>query len=216
MKINLPFEKQDYKLLRAAAIVLLMCVSTALILYFGANRINDAATLDVENARSQYSQALASVQLIAEEEATIVRYIDRYKEFVESGYLFEEERLALIESVADIRNDFNLYPIEMDIGEQNSFSLQYDPLDLNVGDPVNINYSNVELSYSLLHEEDFTRLLGTLLDSGAFLLPTQCEMSQDDVLGDDFSTIDERMSASCNMFWYTFDLTPPEPVYDEY
>ena len=156
------------------------------------------------------------VTLIAEEEATIVRYIDRYKEFVESGYLFEEERLTLIEYVADIRNDFNLFPIEMDIGEQNSYSLEYDPLDLNVGDPVNINYSSVELAYSLLHEEDFTRLLGTLLDFGAFLLPTQCEMSHASALDDDFSTIYERMSASCSLFWYTFDLTPPEPVYDEY
>ena len=216
MKTKLPFEREDLKLFRTAFIVLLVCVLLATTLYFGANRINDTATTALRNARSQYEQASTSVQLIAEEEATIIRYIDRYLGFVENGYMEGEDRLAFIEDVSRIRDTHNLFPVDIDIGEQDHYSLTYDPMDLNPGEPVDIDYSNIGLSFPLLHEEDLTRLVSSLLDLEGLFLPTHCLMLHDNINEADFTVFSEQMYSNCRFYWYTFNLNPPEPVYDEF
>ena len=214
MKTKLPFDKQDYKLLRNAGLWLGVCLSFALVLYFGANRVNGDATLALNNARAQFDQATASVQLIAEEEATIILYIDRYQEFVEHGYLSAEDRLDFIESISEIRDANNLFPVGIVMDEQETYSLSYDPMDLNPSEPVDLNYSKINLNLQLLHEEDLTRLIASMLDSGGLLLPTSCRMTHNNIIEVDFTKIAEHMSANCDLYWYTFELSPAEPVYD--
>ncbi len=216
MQIKLPFEKGDFKLLRTALIVLVVCISISTALFFGVNQINDSASSALNSARSQYEQVSASVQLISEEEATIIRYIDRYLRFVENGYVEDEDRLALIEDISRIRDTHNLFPVSIDIGEQVHYSLVYDPMDLNPGEPVDLDYSDIELNFSLLHEEDLTRLVSSLLDIEGLLLPTHCQMMHDNINEANFTSFFEHLSSSCSFYWYTFNLNPPEPVYDEY
>lgn len=216
MNNKLPFEREDLELLRVPSIVLAACLATALVMYFGANFLNDAATLSVDDVRVQFEQANDSVQLIEDEEAAIIRYIDRYKEFAKNGYVSKEDRLGIIEDLSTIRKWHKLFPINIDIGEQGSHSLIYDPFDTNVGDPVNLLYSGVEVRFPLLHEEDFTRLINDLLDTGRLLLPKRCEMVHNNVNEIDFSTFTEQMQSSCIFFGYTFDLNPPEPVDEEF
>ena len=112
------------------------------------------------------------------------------------------------------RARYNLYPIDLDIGEQSQLALNYDPLDLNPGEPVNVNFSEISLSYSLVHEEDLTRLLDAVLDESGLVLPSSCELKAENPEDLNFTQLGFNLAANCTLFWFTFDLTPPEVVYE--
>ena len=214
MKVRLPYEKEDLALLRIPGIVTITSVVLASVLYFGADSLNQRAIFDLSQAQAQLAQAEISVREIADEEATIIRYIDRYREIEEEGAVGEEDRLALIEKVGEFRARYSLYPIQIDIGEQGSLALNYDPLDLNPGEPVNVNFSEISLSYSLVHEEDLTRLLNALLDESGLVLPSTCELKAENPEDLNFTQLGFNLAANCTLFWFTFDLTPPEVIYE--
>lgn len=214
MSFKLPFEKQDLALLRFPSIVFVVSVILASIVYFGSDSLNQGATFDLSQAQARYEQALTSVREIAEEEETIIRYIDRYREIEAEGSIGEEDRLALIEKIGEHRTRFNLYPIQVDIGEQGALPLSYDPLDLNPGEPVNVNFSEISLLYSLVHEADLTRLFGALVDGSGLLVPNSCELTVDNVSDISFDSVGFNLSAQCTLLWFTFDLDPPEVIYE--
>ena len=214
MNFQLPFEKEDRLLLRMSGIVFLTSVILASILYFGADSLNQRASFDLSQAQAQLAQAETSVREIADEEETIIRYIDRYREIEQEGAVGDEDRLALIEKIGVFRARYNLYPIDLDIGEQSQLALNYDPLDLNPGEPVNVNFSEISLSYSLVHEEDLTRLLDAVLDESGLVLPSTCELKAENPNDLSFTQLGFNLAANCTLLWFTFDLTPPEVVYE--
>lgn len=214
MNIRLPFEKEDRMLLRLPGIVFLISVILAGVLYFGAGSLNRRASFELSQAQAQLAQAETSVREIADEEETIIRYIDRYREIEEEGAVSDEDRLAFIEKIGVFRARYNLYPIDVDIGEQSRLGLNYDPLDLNPGEPVNINFSRISLSYPLVHEEDLTRLLDSVLDESGLVLPSTCDLKAEDPEGLNFTQLGFNLAATCTLLWFTFDLTPPEVVYE--
>jgi hypothetical protein len=214
VKISLPFEKEDLALLRMPGIVFLVSIVIAIALYSGADYLNRNASVELSQARAQYQQAETSVREIADEEATIIRYIDRYSDIEAEGAVSEQDRLALIEQVGEFRARYNLYPIAIDIGEQGSLALSYDPLDLSPGEPVNVNFSEISLMYSLVHEEDLTRLLNALVDESGLMLPNSCDLTTDNFENLNFTQLGFNLSANCKLLWFTFDLAPPEVIYE--
>tara|TARA_R100001377_G_C3184299_1_gene107916 strand:- start:319 stop:966 length:648 start_codon:yes stop_codon:yes gene_type:complete len=214
VSLKLPFEKQDLLLLRTPVIIFIVAALIASVLYFGSDSLNRSASFDLSQAQARYEQAMASVREIADEEETIIRYIDRYREIEEEGAVRTEDRLALIEQVGDFRTRYNLYPIQMDIGGQGALALKYDPLDLNPGAPVNVNFSDIAFSYSLVHEEDLTRLLNAFIDESGLLVPNSCEMKAENLAELNFTQLGFNLAANCELFWFTFDLAPPEVIYE--
>jgi hypothetical protein len=214
MNIKLPFEKQDLVLLRMSGIVFIFSAILASGFYVFSDSLNQRASFDLSQAQARYEQAVASVREIAEEEVTIIRYIDRYREIEAAGVVSEEDRLDLIEQIGDFRARYNLYPIQVDIGEQGALALIYDPLDLNPGAPVDVNFSEISLIYSLMHEEDLTRLLNALVDESGLILPNSCVLSAENINDLDFNRLGFNLAAQCTLLWFTFDLEPPEVVYE--
>lgn len=214
MKFKLPFEKQDLLLLRIPIIIFLVSIVFASVVYFGSDSLIRRASFDLSSAQSQYEQAITSVREIAGEEETIIRYIGRYTEIQAEGAVSEEDRLALIEKIGEFRTRFNLYPILMDIGEQGALALKYDALDSNPGAPVNVNFSEISLSYSLVHEEDLTRLLNAIIDESGLILPSTCDLKAENIAELNFDQVGFNLATNCKLLWFTFDLAPPEVIYE--
>lgn len=178
-------------------------------IYLGTDHLNVQADRDLRNKRAIFQKARSSVELIEEEEATIIRYIDEYKQMEEEGIVKEEDRLQFLEDMAVIRENLNLFPINLNIDEQFSARLEY-PQDIGTsGGPVDLGSSTINLSVPLLHEEDFTRLLDALDNSPGLYQITSCDLTLRNTSATSFITLQQHMSASCEILWHTYNVTPP-------
>lgn len=209
MSLNLPIARKDLLLLRPAMLTFAVCLTVVIVSYFGSSYVNQKAIRDAANARNLYDQANQSVQEIAQEEATIVIYIDRYRAMVQDGIVSDEDRLSILETIGAIRQRYDLFPVGVTMGEQRAVALEYDPNELISGDPVALRSTDIEIRMSLLHEQDITRLLGALIESDGLIIPIDCDMRVNNYLQVDFTTLGEHMTASCQLQLYTFDLNPP-------
>lgn len=214
MSFRLHYEKKDLKLLRVPVAIFVISVLVACVLYFGSDTLNQDAGFDLSQAQAQYEDASTSVQTTASEEATIIRYIDRYKAIEARGFVSKEDRLAALDKIADLRSRYSLYPILVDIGEQGSLPLEYDPSTSNPGDPVNVNFSEISLVYSLVHEEDLTRMMEAFTTEFGLVIPQQCDITKSQSPELDFTQLGFNLQAKCSLYWFTFDLDPPEVVYE--
>lgn len=214
MSFRLHYEKKDLKLLRVPVAIFVISAVVASVLYFGSDTLNQDASFDLSLAQAQYEDASNSVLKTASEEATVIRYIDRYRAIESRGFLSQEDRLAALDKIADLRSRYSLYPILVDIGEQDSIPLEYDPLASSQGDPVNVNYSEISIIYSLVHEEDLTRMMEAFITEFGLVIPQQCEISKSQTPELDFTQLGFNLSAKCSLYWFTFDLDPPEVVYE--
>lgn len=179
-------------------------------IYLGSEDLNTDAGRELANSRSIFQKARSSVELIEEEEATIIQYIDEYKQMAAERIVEDEDRLQFLEDMAVIREQLSLFPINLSIDEQYSAKLEY-PLDIGApGGPINLGSSPISLSVPLLHEEDFTRLLSALDNSPGLYQITKCDLILRNTSATSFTTLQEHMSAACEIIWYTYDINPPE------
>lgn len=212
MKIALPFEKQDLFMLRNSFLFLVICGVLSGVAYFSVSIAAQSASRGVSNARATFEQVTQSVQQIAQEEATVVRYIGRYREMEDEGVVSEEDRLEFLETFGEIRVANDLFPVIIEMGEQIANPLAYDPNDLSPGDPVSLRSTPITFSMSLLHEEDLMRILDSILTGHGLIVPTRCYMQVNDVGNVNFTQVGEHLQSNCTLQMYTFDLSPPVPV----
>jgi len=208
------FSKEDMTLLRAPVLFAVGCAGLAILLYAGSNVLNSTVSSAYTQARGQFEQVQTSIQQIAQEEATIVEYIDRYRDMVDDALFEEEDRLAMLERVQSIRQQLRLFPVQIEMEEQAAKMLSY-PLDeLTPGEPVQMRLSPMRISFALLHEEDFTGLMTELLNSRGYFLPMACELSST-VGARGYVEVADNLAAECDLVWLSYLVNPPEPVYVE-
>ncbi len=201
------FSKDDVVLLRKPVMVALACVSFSVILYLLVGYLNTAASNANQLAQSQYDQVQTSIQQIAQEEATIIEYIDRYRQMVDDTLFEVEDRLALLERVQTIRSALRLFPIDVEIAQQSSHPLSYAPEEVSPGEPVNLLLSHVRMSLPLLHEEDLTGLLNELLAGRGHFIPYLC-MLRSTVSQQGYVAVADNLAAECRFYWLTFQVNP--------
>lgn len=215
MSIKNPFSVADMELLRKPAMVFAASALFSVSLWYGTEFVRQQALASATLAQGVFEQTSTSVTQIAQEEETIIRYIGRYREMLAEGVVGDPDRLVLLEEVGRLRESLKLYSLAVTMSEQTTTRLEYDPYDPVPGEPVDLLSTALTIGLPLLHEEDLTRLVTHLLDSGDLLLPKNCEMRADGGVEPDFRRVGEHLSASCTLLWYTFDLTP-EVVVDGY
>jgi uncharacterized protein (UPF0335 family) len=203
------FDKQDIFSLKWKILGAVISLSIAVGIYFVASYLNDEMSNSVRIARSELQNAITSVDQIEEEEATIIEYIGRYQDLDNEGIVRNEDRLVLLEKITEIRDNNDLFPISLNIGEQSSLRLIYDPAESNPGGPINLNATELEISLPLLHEGDLTNLLSELLDSPGLFLTQECEMSLNNPAITNYIMLGQHQQASCNLLWFTFNVDPP-------
>ncbi len=205
------FSKEDMVLLRKPVMVALASLTFAVVIYLLAGYLNSSAR-DANNlAQSQYDQVQTSIQQIAQEEATIVEYIDRYREMVDDALFEEEDRLALLERVQFIRRELRLFPVDIEISQQTVHPLTYAPEEITPGEPVNLLLSHTRISLPLLHEDDFAGLMKELLASRGHFIPYLC-MLRSTVGQQGYVDVADNLAAECRMYWLTFLVNPPVTV----
>lgn len=212
MKINLPFKKQDYFMLRNSLLTFAISLLLAGGGYVAVSFTTQSARANAAIAQGIFEQVSQSVQQIAQEEATVVRYIGRYREMEQEGIVRDEDRLAFLETFGEIRNANDLFAVNIEMGEQSSNPLAYDPNDLSSGEPVALRSTPVNFSMPLLHEEDLTRLLDGLLHGNGLILPLRCSMQVNNLDQVSFTELGQHLQSECTVRMFTYDLSPPVPA----
>lgn len=203
-----PFPNEDLLLIRWKILFFVICVGISAGIFYAADYFFTQANQGLSFAQSALYSARSDVELINEEEATIIEYIGRYQQLSDEGIVEPQNRLDFLENMAEIRTQFNLFPIPTIIEQQVGMRLQYDPSELEPGGPIDLNISNVSISLSLLHEEDLSRLLEALLNSNGLYQARECAISMQNASTTSFLFLAQHLTANCDLMWYTFDLTP--------
>ncbi len=178
---------------------------------------NDMRRLEF-GTRSNFDVIIQEVTQIEESERIIVENIDRFNTLVANRLLDEEDRVSLLEDISRIRNRYQLFPIDVEIREQNSQILEYGADTEYPDEQISVRRSMVMLRIPLLHEEDLTRFLGAFLNSGRLMLTTSCSITSSAVDDTEALKIVEHQIATCEFIWYTFrrELSTEDSEYDEF
>lgn len=204
------FKKADYWLIKWPLLSLVLSLGLASGLYVGLNALDTTAAAELRRARNDLNEARDSVAKIEEEEATIIEYIGRYQRLAEDGVVAAEDRLQFLENVAQLRDEFSLFPVQVSIAPQTALTLEY-PGDINdPGRPITLGYSLVDISLPLLHEDDLSRLLAALLARPGLLQPLTCTLNANRRPAAGYIFLAQHLDAACSLQWYTFMLPPPE------
>ncbi len=205
------FKKEDYWLIKwpLLSLVLSLCCAGGLI--FGLTTLDTTATAELRRAQSSLDTARNSVAKIEEEEATIIEYIDRYHILENERVVTGEDRLQLQENVLEMRTEFKLFPVLVNLSSQSSLELAYPPEVSDPGGPIALHFSEVELSLALLHEDDLARFMTAVLDMPGLLQPVACSLKSSGRPAAGFIYLAQHFNAACTLQWYTIALPPPAP-----
>lgn len=212
MKQLTPFPNEDLFIIKWKIAFFVLCMTLAIGMFWGADSLSSQASRALSLAQGELYSARSAVEQIEEEEATIVEYIDRYQELSDRGIVEAEDRLLFLEKMAELRSQFDLFPIALNIEEQVGLRLQYAPGETEPGGPIDLKTSSVSLSLPLLHEEDLTRLMDSLLNDDGLFQTRECRISSLNRSTESFVSLGQHLSANCELHWHTFDLNPSTEV----
>ena len=215
MKATPSLSKSDLMLLRNSVLSFLALSALALVIYVSATRLQQSADENLSAARVNFVQVSTSVTQIAQEEETIIRYIDRYIQMDIDGIVSAPDRLQFLERMDSIRDSLQLYALDLEMGEQISHVVPYPPQESLPGEPVTVNQNRINLALPLLHEGDLVRMLDQLLSMPGLFLPTQCLIILDSNSTDNFTQLRENLTSRCQVNWFSFELTPSAAIAQE-
>jgi hypothetical protein len=208
--ISSEFKKEEYWLIKWPLFSLVFSLVLCGGLLFGLNTVDAAAASDLRRARSTLDEAREALDKIEEEEATIIEYIGRYRQMEQDGVVTAEDRLQFQERLLEIRDQFNLFPVGLNIQGQTALPLQYPEGRAERGREIVLNTSLVQLNLPMLHENDLANLLLSLMDGPGLLQPLSCSISSNNTDTTSFIYLARHFNAACTLNWYTFKLPPPE------
>lgn len=215
MKSPLPLSNADLMLLRNSSISFVVLTMLSIVIYVSASTLQQTSSRNLNAARANFDQVSTSVTQIAQEEETIIRYIDRYIQIEADGIVADQDRLQFLERMTSIRESLQLYALGLSMGEQISYVVPYPPQDPLPGEPVTLYQTPINLDLSLLHEGDLLRMLDRLLSLPGLFQPTECVIDLDSSSSDGLTQLRENLSARCRLNWYSFDLPQSDSITQE-
>jgi len=171
-------------------------------IYIFVQSVSVQAAARAEVLSEQLNGLHNSIADIAQEESTIVQFIDQYQVIVDSGRLLAEDRLQLLQTLDNLRIEMGLENMSVGIDNQqrtdlrNHFSLHDAPR------PFYLTSSQLNLKFSLLHEQDLIRFLSALQQASSLSIVDQCTLTES---ADQAGTL-ARFAAECKITWITFDV----------
>jgi FAD synthase len=88
---GLRFDSADLLLIRWQIVLFVTCCALATGIYFTVGYMGAQASQELQRANSAFQQARSSVELIEDEEATIIENIDEYRDLMARGILEPED-----------------------------------------------------------------------------------------------------------------------------
>lgn len=208
--ISREFTRDDYWRVKWPLVSLALSVIVCGGLFVGLNTLDKSAQVELRNARNALSDARNALNDIEQEEATIVEYIGRYRQIEREGIFSAEDRLQFQETLAELRSEFKLFPVNLELGLQTALPLEYPVGRTGPGRDIALQTSRVEVRLPLLHENDLANLLEALLDARDLLQPVSCTLTMNRSGTRTFIYLAQHFTATCALNWYTFRLPPAE------
>ena len=200
--------KHDMLWLRWPLSLLGIVVAASIALFVSASMFRNELQRDEFNALSDFDLISGQVAEIEQAERVITDNIGRYNSMVANGVMQEENRVQLLEDITNIRQRHLLFPMNVEIGEETRLFIPY-PEEVDFpDDQITLRESLVNVSYSLLHEEDLTRFLTEFLDSGRLLVPTRCSVTAALESEEMALEVVQHQLANCSFNWYTLRREP--------
>lgn len=200
--------KEDLEWLKWPLVWLLISILAAVVLYLGTDYIRDEIRMDELNASAGLDVISEQVSAIEVSEQIIVDNIDRYNTMVANRVMEEEGRVALLDEISIIRERFQLFPISVEISEQDRILLAY-PEEVEFPDEqISLRSSRVQVQIPLLHEEDLVRFLSAFLRDGRLMVVNRCALNDTPVLEEDILRVVPHQVATCEFYWYTLRNEP--------
>ena len=194
MKLN----PQDWRKLRNPLIGLGMAlVLMALLLGYSGQRKQQAYIL-LQTQQNQLNQAHQHYQTSGMEKETIVKYLPRYQQLIDHGFIGEERRIEWVDDLRTIHQQNKLFGINYSIVAQE----QYKPVfTLNTG-PFTLHRSIMKIELSMLHEGDLLTMIDALLARDATpFMPRECVITR--VVNSSKNKLAPNLMASCELNWIT-------------
>lgn len=132
----------------------------------------------------------------------IGEYESRYLKLVKNNIVGEEDRLDWLENIQSIANLRGMPSIKYKLSSQD---IVEDKTGQHRSKGLKVYRSNMSLEMEMAHEGDLFAILNTLEDGakGLFVVD-KCKIEK---LRKSSTKINENMSASCELGWYTFKST---------
>lgn len=204
--------REDLAWLRWWLVLLAICLSIAIGGYWAALYYRGEVRRLEFGTRSNFDTILQEVTQIEESERIIVENIDRFNLLAANRLMDEEDRVSLLADIGRIRDNFRLFPIDVEIREQTSHMLDY-PEDVEFPEEfISIRSSAITVRLPLLHEEDLTRFLNEFLNTGRLMVTTSCRITDAGLGPEDALEIVAHQLASCGFIWYTFRRELPSEI----
>jgi hypothetical protein len=163
----------------------------------------------------QELQALSELDLISGQvreiessERIIVDNIDRFNTMVANGIMEQEDRVILLEEIRTIREQYQLFPIAVEIREQQRLLLNYGPEIESPAEQISLRSSDIGIQLPLLHEEDLLRFLAAFTGSGRLMLTSRCSIDEVVRVDDDSMQLVQNQLADCDFSWFTLRREP--------
>jgi len=204
---GLRFDSADLLLIRWQIVLFVICCTLVTGVYLTVGYMEAQASQELQQANSAFERTRSSVELIEEEEATIIENIDEYRVLMARDILEPEDRLQFLEDLAVIRDELQLFPINLSIESQFRERLAY-PQSISSGGPIDLASSEISLNMPLLHEEDFVRFFDAIYNNGGLFQIRECLLSLRNSGATRFITLQQHMSIDCTLVHYSYDLNP--------
>lgn len=202
------FIREDLRWLKWRLVMLTIAVVIALGLYFGALLFRNEMRRQEVGIRTNTEVLQIQLQEIGQSERIIIENIDRFNSIVADAVMEEENRVVLLEDISTIRERHHLFPIDIQIAEQERQLLNYDESVEFPEEQISLRSSRIQIALPLLHEEDLARFFGDLFNTGRLLVPNRCTITNTLLDADDLFEVVEHQRAICEIYWFTLNREP--------
>lgn len=208
------FPKEDFPLIRTAVILLASTVVLGVASIAGSNYLNGLMRHNKFADQKRLTEIRAKLERVREEEQQIRRYHAKYQELAAQGIIGGENRLALIENIARIKEQRKLFGFDYQIAAQQPVQTHAALSQGESESEFGLYGSQMKFSLAVLHEEDWLTALDDLKEynSGVSLL-RECTVTRTGK--DDANIASPKLKAECLMIWLSLKpksgVEPPNP-----
>jgi hypothetical protein len=202
------FIKEDIHWLKWRLVLLAIALVIAFGLYFSVLLFRNEMRRQEVGIRTNTEVLQIQLEEIGQSERIIIENIDHFNRIVADTVMDEENRVTLLEDISRLRERHHLFPIDIEIAEQERQLLNYGDAVEFPDEQITLRSSQMVITLPLLHEEDLSRFFGDFLNTGRLLVANRCTLSNALVDDGDLLEVVEHQRATCEFHWFTLRREP--------
>jgi hypothetical protein len=194
--------KIDFLFLKRTLIFFLVAVILSVALVYSGLQYEEAQIAAYQKGTASLSATHRKYKNLVKDIDLLEQYTVKYSDYKASGLVGGERRLSWIESLRSTNSVLKLPRLSFNLLPQEDFERP----KLKVENKVEVKSSPMELTMSLLHEEDLFALLDGLSSSISNLFTVDsCSMTLLGAVGKRFDTQKANLNSNCVIRWISID-----------